>query len=527
MKTSKLYPFFHIICVAAFIMASCSDDAVEPQKVDVEQDAEVDDLQYSDDALIDYVMSQFAELDENGNLIERTTYFRQMDESDSTAIYTCTATLADARQRFLSLVPESYQKKIIVKNDSAEMSLPMGTSPLVLKYKEGSTDANVLATVQLPSQGAYTKIANTLTMVQSFGENADIDKSAYIGKFVKKHVCITTGSYVYPFVFDNITKDENYMVDKTWGDVDMLCYNVTDDGVAQYIYVHPIGEESKQLDLYEEFTYDYDKNDYEGESRERILGGFYPWFCTYNSMPMAGDKFESRVEELKKLLPSARKVREFLGSVSNLWKKKNLIAENYKSKWFDEEKYKELKALSKRNQDQENTYQYYQHLENLFSEQKDNDVPRQVLTLFQNFPYFKQSYYNIDKKSYIPEFIKNKANKDKPFFVPDHKRFEKKPTATWSNEEWNYLKDYLSIATSDVYDRDEDGNYHFVSTTYNSGYNEWEIVDLRVFQAYFDVLYTGKGKYEFIKMGRPIKKDKVFPLRVIRLYEEKIEAAAQ
>jgi len=497
---------------SAFIMASCSDDAVEPQKVDVAQDAEVDDLQYSDNALIDYVMSQFAELDENGNLIERTTFFRQMDESDSTAIYTRTATLADARQRFLSLVPESYQKKVIVKNDSAEMSLPMGTSPLMLKYKEGSTDANVLATVQLPSQGAYTKIANTLTMVKSLGENADIDKSAYIGKFVEKFVPITTVLNGYTLEYDSIPKKEVFGYGIDHANVDLLCYNVTDDGVAQYIYVHPIGENSKQL---------YPVN----HTSDRILGGFYPWICTYEFQNGA-DNLESRVKIIKHYLPSAQKVRAFLNTVSNLWEEKNLIAENYKSKWFDEEKYKELKALSNRNQDQENTYQYYQHLENLFSNRKYSDVPHKVLTLFQNFPYFKQSYYNIDKKSFIPNFIKDKSNIDKPFFMPEHEKFSAKPTTTWSNEEWEYFREYLCIATSDVYERDAAGNYSFVST-YNSGNNEWEIVGTQVLLAYFDVTYVGKGNYEFKKMGRSIWKEKVFPFRVIRLYEEKIEAAAQ
>ena len=517
MKTSKLYPFFHLICVAGFIMSSCSDDAIEPQKVDVELDTEAGDLEFSNEELIDYVMSQFAELDENGNLIERTTYFRRIDESDSTAIYTRTATVADARRKFLSLVPESYQKKVIVKNDSTEMSFPMGTSPLMLKYTEGSTDGNVVATVQLPSQGAYTKIANTLTMVKSFGSNLTYMVTDYVChfKYVERNVLVSDS----PLSIDSMNHPIKAKLSIEKHRLNMLCYDITDDDKALYVFIPPLVEGERQLQF--------------RSTRNYLVGHLYPYW--FKSSFIEGDKDYNLVELqniLKDVLPSPRQVKAFIKGFDSygddnmdeggLYKQG---MPTYYSHWFDSALYDSLSInASKLTEKEVKTHSYLSQMKQCLNFGGSCAILN-LYSISQYYPYEVGNYANYLTSPQIPEYVIENQDKQLPFFIN---------ADPWMNgnsgeEHFNGMLAAISrcctLATNQIYSRDKNDVAHVISQ-----HDGWEVVDYykendENFFSYFfkPVQSTYDGAWSYKPQGRWINCHDVFPFRILYLYEEQIE----
>ncbi len=501
MKYTKL--FLLGLC-SSFVFASCSDDEVEPNKESTE-DTEVTDLEYSNDALINYVMSQFAELDESGNLKERTTFFRQMDESDSTAIYTCTPTLAEARKKVLSLVPESYQKKVIVKNDSAEMSLPMGTSPLMLTYKEGSADANVLATVQLPSQGAYTKIANTLTMVKSFGENAVVDASKYLGNFKSQQIKVLTSTVPYS-LNGWFAEDPGIMVQKA--NVWMFCYNVTEDGVVQYMYLPPHVEKEKQI-----------KIKTVGGGIYYILGHFFPQLLNNKYFRSQNDNFASRFEEMQSVLPSRRMVSNFIETF------KKFTGKTDKDNWLLDRNEYWTQGVTFHPDDtpvSEDEKEKYTAFANEFREEfvKETNVVDRLARLSDCFPYFYGDYHNPD----VPSFVERAWSIDWkiPFFVNGNVW---NPKATTIDAKLPTYKHALSFATNQVYNRDKNHVPHVVST-YTDDYGEWLVIDRvnstgTTFQVFLEPGESHNKELTFLEKGRDVAGTIYNPLRIVYLLDVK------
>jgi len=506
MKYTYYTKLFLLGLCSSFVFASCSDDSVEPNK-EATDDSEVTDLEYSNDALIEYVMSQFAELDENGNLVERTTYFQQLDESDTTAIYTCAPTLAEARQKFLTLVPPSLQQKIVVANDSAEMSLPIGTSPLMLRYKEGGTDGNVVATVQLPSQGAYTKIANTLTMVKSFGENAVVDASKYLGNFKVKQIKVLTATV--PYSLDGwFAEDPGIMVQRA--NVWMFCYNVTADGVLQYMYLPPHVEKKKQL-----------KITTVGGGEYYILGHFFPQLLNNKYFKSQKDNFESRFEEMQSVLPSRRMVSNFIETF------KKFTGKTDEENWlFDRNEFwtKGATFQAEDNPVSEDEIEKYTAFANEFRKGfvEETNVVDRLARLSDCFPFFYSDYHKPD----VPSFVENAwtmMDWKIPFFVNGNVW---NPKATTIDEKLPTYKHALSFATNQVYHRDKNHVPHVMST-YTDAYGDWLVMDRvndtgTTFQFFFEPGKAPKDQgLTFLEKGRDVAGTIYNPLRIVYLLDVK------
>jgi len=510
---SNSLPFALCACMA-FGFTACSDDAVEPSK-DTTEDTVVTDLEWTNDALIEYVMSQFAELDENGNLVERTTYFRQIDESDTTAIFTCAPTLAEARQKFLTLVPPSLQQKIVVANDSAEMSLPIGTSPLALKYKEGSTDGNVVATVQLPSQGAYTKIANTLTMVKSFGENWEGNVDDVLFKIKRfSNIPVLTSSVPIP-LNGWFTKEPQIRVSKV--SLSMFCYNINEDGEAQYVYLPPHVEGNLQLG-------NLTNNNY-------IAGHFFPRALNTPGkiITTSGkDKVLDRLEVIKEALPSRKQLREFIEVFSNFTgvnpqTKVNRLETNF-AHWDqgytfapkDENDSEEMAEFNK-----------YKELVNEFKTgfKGGNNVVDGLARLSDCFPYYPKDYPKYVNKPTMPFWVEEavKINWDIPFFRCGNVMQSNKTAAV---DKLPIYRNALSFATCELYGRDENGEAH-VANYYQSDMGEWEVVEKtkkdHFYQVFFAPAINDDGKLIYVERGRDITAVINSPLRLIYFHKSKLQ----
>ena len=504
---------------SAFIMASCSDDAVEPQKVDVEDEVH-DDMLYSDESLINYIMSQFAELDENGNLIERTTYFRQLNESDTTAIYTIADSKTAARAKFLSLLPESYQTKVIVRNDSAQMSLPIGTTPLQISYKEGSTDDNVVATVQLPSQGAYTKIANTLTMVKSLGQNYDAAWDKYICRFEQIKFKVLTCDSPVPLDQMYYPQLKLYVEEVP---LHMLCYNVTDEGVAQYIFIPPLTSGKKQLRL---------------KSGNYLVGFFYPWML---QTAFVTDDLEANVKKIKDVLPSPMMLNRMVTGLTYFGSKnqetgarQDVLERNY-SKWFDESYFmactsgdypEDFARLD--NETQEETIMYFSTMQNFLSGTVRMTSEIELLVGMSNsFPYQIGDFMNYQSYPEIPWYVENRLAKqpDQPFFIKGEKWLSTSDMD--ADEVAAVYRRALSLATNQVYGRDKDNVAHVIDVYISELHGgDWEVYDFvkegTTFQSFF-YPYQGSAKWDYAKKGRNIALHNGYPLRIFYLYEKKLQ----
>ena len=487
---------------SAFIMASCSDDEVPQQNTGVEDEI-FDDDACSDEYLIDYVMSQFAELNDDGSLYKRTTYFRQMNESDSTAIYTIADSKTAARAKFLNLLPEAYQKKVIVANDSAEMFIPMGTSPLMLKYKEGSTDDNILATVQLPSQGAYTKIANTLTMVKSFGTNWDASWEDHVYRFDKKKIKVLTSKEPYGLASTFDRGKNDVKVEEV--ELSMLCYYINEDGVAQYIFVPPFGVEGNQLQL---------------PNGRYLLSLFQAWWLPGALLETPDIKqFQKYLDVLPspKMLSVLANIGEFGYS-----KSKETLKSRYGKLWIDSD----LKARIDAGNYPFDSLDYYKEAKEYFEQMEDflsikNKYGNEVEVLAEMtdlFPYQRTEFKNaaeVDSRKYVIEH-------NLPFFSIATK-FEK-----WPQERTEYeLIRSLSIASSQLYCRDKN-NVAYTAKSYYSQTGEWEVIEkARVFQSYFRPWMRDRNQPidQFKKYGRSVQatpSETEGPLRIIYLLEEQL-----
>jgi len=515
-------PFALCACMT-FGFTSCSDDDAVTDKNTTVEDEVLDDMLYSDAALIDYIMTQFAELNADGTLRERTRFVRQLDESDSTAIYALANSKTAARAKFLSLLPESYQKKVIVRNDSAEMSLPMGTTPLQISYKEGSTDANVVATVQLPSQGAYTKIANTLNLVKSYGENALTHDDDYYQNFVCrfkkiKHKVLVSNK---PFpVEDNHFFDTGYKISVEEAELSMFCYNITPDGVAQYIFCPPLMAGENQLQL---------------SSGKYLLGFIYPWMIKY----CMEEGFVKSMQTLTEVLPSARMVRDMTENINYYGLPAyhneaynnidlNTTLDHYPA-WFDFEEYLNYDTdKNMRDQITDAQWDYMTSMLNFMKKAGDgNDAPQKLHTINAYFPYqFKEFKNTPEKSDYLKKLCE--VNEDQPFFVKADTCFIGTSSQVLDADitDLKYVRS-MCFATSQLYTRDEENNdvVHLVDYWIGES-GEWEVYDQLengdYFMSYFKPRRT-LDDYKFFKMGRRVKDMQNGALRVVYLYEKNIE----
>jgi len=499
---------------SAFIMASCSDDESVTDKNTTVKDEVLDDMQYSDESLISYIMSQFAELDENGNLVERTTYFRQLDESDTTAIYTIAESKESARAKFLSLLPESCQKKVVVKNDSSEMSLPIGTTPLQISYKEGGTDGNVVATVQLPSQGSYTKIANTLTMVKSFGENWDTNWDSIVCRFYKKKIKVLTTANPMGLK-SQLDANDNLKVEEA--ELTMLCYFITEDGKAQYIFVPPFNDDKHQLQL---------------PSGRYLLGIIRHWWIpgTLASTPdLKGlQKYFNAFPSSKMLSVFSKSICDFGDTHYNEpFLHLNSLANRYREQWIDTK----LRDRVREGNYPKDSTEYYKGAGSYFDKMerfltcgnKKGNGPQTISEMTDYFPFQPTEFKNYKDIPGVPQYV---IDHGLPFFV-NSDIFETKPEER-TEQELIYSQ---SIASSQLYGRDEDNVVHTVSYYYGAS-GEWEVLeklsDNKIYHSYFRPVKRGNSTfYEFKKYGRnlsyaiPSQSDD--PLRVIYMYEEKLQ----
>jgi len=505
MKFTRIFnnslPLALCACMA-FGFTACSDDEVKPQQATVE-DETFDDDACSDEYLIDYVMSQFAEINDDGSLYKRTTYFRQLDESDTTAIYTIAESKESARAKFLSLLPESYQTKVVVKNDSAEMSLPIGTTPLQISYKEGGTDGNVVATVQLPSQGAYTKIANTLTMVKSFGANWDTSWEDRVYRFDKKKIKVLTSKEPYGLFSAFDSEKNDVKIEEV--ELSMLCYFIKEDGVAQYIFVPPFGVEGNQLQL---------------PNGRYLLSLFEAWWFPGVLLE------EPDIKQFQKyldVLPSSRMLSDLknIGYFGYL-KSKETLASRYGKQWIDSDLKAKIDA-GKYPFDSLDYYkeakEYFEQMENFLSIKNESGNEVEVLSEMTDlFPYQRTEFKNaaeVDSRKYVIEH-------NLPFFSIATK-FEE-----WPQKKTEYeLIRSLSIASSQLYCRDKN-NVAYTAKSYYSQTGEWEVIEkARVFQSYFRPWMRDRNQPidQFKKYGRSIQatpSEIDSPLRIIYLYEEQL-----
>lgn len=190
--------FTALLAMAMTVISSCKDDDTEITDPGTDVVTVDSTLLKSDAEVYEYIMSQFVKLNNDSTLKERTRFTRQLNEADSTDVYARTTTADQAHKLFLQLIPDENGKLVKANKDSSEMTYTFSNGLRALTYRESSNDANVMATITLPSYGAYRKFVNTLTLIKSWGSNDD-------GTYYISHELGKYKEFTIPMYFGNDT----------------------------------------------------------------------------------------------------------------------------------------------------------------------------------------------------------------------------------------------------------------------------------------------------------------------------------